>query len=219
MSELDKVTLNMIFPPRRRLRRIRQSRSAYNPKEFECAGTNMFYCFRDVMESHNNPYNKISNGICGGDQLRPSGPNCPACRTLQCKRSFLKDGKWQGWSGMIYCGKTSSHPCGHTCGSDYGYPCNECKALTYICTGQFWIQHYATMIKPCQIQLSKDWRIWNWVKCFFFLNQRTLHRFLFHSPGPWTTHSCNRARQSLLIVPPRIPTDKGIMGDSFEGAP
>ena len=132
MSELDKVALNMIYPPRKHSGRWGRSAYKYEPKQFECAGTNMFYCFREVMESHNNPYYKISNGICGGERSNPGGPNCPACRTLKCERSFLNDKRvrrWQGWSGMIYCGRTKYHPCGHSCGSDTGYPCIECKAL------------------------------------------------------------------------------------------
>lgn len=129
MSELDKVTLNIIYPPCACENSQQTDHSAYKPKEFECAGTNMFYCFRNVMESHNYPYDKICNGVCGGDLSNPSGPNCPACRTLKSKKSFLNDKsvtRWQGWSGMIYCGRTNN---GHSCGPDNGFPCNECKAL------------------------------------------------------------------------------------------
>lgn len=134
MSELDKVALNMLYPPRIHSGFYGEQQYEYQPTERECAGTRMYYCFRNVMDSHNYPYYKINNGICGNDKNRPSGPNCPACRTLKCaQRSFLDDRvhhRWQGWSGMIYCGDPGKyHPCNHPCGPDTGYPCSLCRAL------------------------------------------------------------------------------------------
>ena len=118
MSELDKITLNLIYPPRKHF--------AYSPKKFQLKSTNiLFYCFRNVLGFHNLPYDAISNGICGGDPSNPKGPNCPACRTLNCcENCFLKTYpiRWQGWSGMFYCEKLE-------CGPNAGIPCKECNAV------------------------------------------------------------------------------------------
>ena len=119
LSELDKVGLNIIFPPRKDLE--------YCPQKCSLSGTDMFYCFRRVMETHNQPAAALSNGICGGDKSRPNGPNCPACRTLRCERNFFNDDivRWQGWSGMIYCVNLSTGSHGQ-CGPDNGPACRDC---------------------------------------------------------------------------------------------
>lgn len=125
LSELDKVGLNIIFPPREGLE--------YCPQKCSLRGTDMFYCFRRVMETHNQPKAALSNGICGGDKSRPNGPNCPACRTLICERNFFNDDilRWQGWSGIIYCvnhstGLLKSHG---QCGPDNGPACQDCLSV------------------------------------------------------------------------------------------
>ena len=119
MSELDKITLNMIYPPRN----CSKGDSIYLPSLSHLSGTDMYYCFREVMESHNHPYKGIiKHGICGENKFKPNGPNCPACRTLKCKRSF-DISRWQGWSGMIYCGQFLRN-CNRTCRPDHGNACD-----------------------------------------------------------------------------------------------
>ena len=119
MSELDKVGLNLFYPPR--------EHSGYKPKWNPA--TNMYYCSRKVMAIHNRPDGPISDGFCGGDPSKAvkEGPNCPACRTLKSPDGAtlpLDKSRWQGWSGMIYCGKNG-------CGPDFGQPCQECRKLLY----------------------------------------------------------------------------------------
>ena len=122
MSELNKVALNVLFPPCKH--------AGYNPQWNP--GRKMYYCKRYVMSSHNNPVPNVTE-CCG---LFDKGPNCPACRTLKHPdvESFPKNKEtWQGWSGMIYCwkyfGKQDETDHDGYCGPDYGFACPECKAL------------------------------------------------------------------------------------------
>ena len=104
LSELDKIALNMIYPP--------CCREFYSPI---LANNGMYYCNRRVMENHNQPGAPLT-ATCSPT----SGPNCPACRVLS-KPHNLGD-KWQGRSGFVYCGKEG-------CGPDVGEPCQECLTV------------------------------------------------------------------------------------------
>ena len=101
LSELDKIALNMMYPP--------PHREFYKPKK---GNNGMYYCNRLVMNNHNQPYPPLT-ATCGPT----SGPNCPVCRVLS-KPHNLGD-KWQGQSGFVYCGKKG-------CGPDVDKPCREC---------------------------------------------------------------------------------------------
>jgi|JI10StandDraft_1071094.scaffolds.fasta_scaffold1182746_2 hypothetical protein len=92
LSELDKVSLNILFPPV-------DFDNEYEPK---LGRTELYYCGRKVMNGHNFPASDIVK-VCGPE----SGPNCPACRTLRTDKmdELNKNGKFQGYSGMVYCGK------------------------------------------------------------------------------------------------------------------
>ena len=67
------------------------------------------------------------NGYCGPT----NGPNCPACRVLRSDRvvSLWGKGKWQGWTGEVYCGRwfDVQEP-GHDgfCGPNNDPSCPEC---------------------------------------------------------------------------------------------
>lgn len=79
------------------------------------------------MENHNFPSKSMTDGRCGPD----NGPNCPACRTIKTEKmdTLNKNGKWQGYSGMIYCKKTmepNSLGQVEVCGPDNGKPWDEC---------------------------------------------------------------------------------------------
>ena len=119
MSELDKVGLNLLFRP---------CRSAeYNP--VRSPDTGMWYCGRPVMQDHNRPV-ASTTGHCGPNM----GPNCPACRCLKNSEvdEFVSDGRWQGWSGLVYCGEYfGEQEPGHDgyCGPDQGLPCPECENI------------------------------------------------------------------------------------------
>ena len=92
LSELDKVALNIVYPPVRIPRR-------YDPK---LGKTGLYYCNRKVMSSHNYPHKNIQKA-CGPQY----GPNCPACRTLSSEKINELNAKsiYQNISGMIYCGQ------------------------------------------------------------------------------------------------------------------
>ena len=55
------------------------------------------------MNNHNDPGQNLTNGECGPDD----GPNCSSCRVLLNEQLdiILGEDKWQGMSGMIYCGR------------------------------------------------------------------------------------------------------------------
>ena len=120
LSELDKVGLNIVFPPCRT--------DKYNPKISDVTG--FYYCGRPVMKYHNYPAENTTDGYCGPNDWA----NCPACRTLKCPAvdDMLKKGKWQGMSGLVYCGRFFG--CledGHDgyCGPDNGSPCPQCARI------------------------------------------------------------------------------------------
>ena len=122
LSELDKVGLNLLYPPCKR--------PHYNPKKSPLNG--MWYCGRHVMASHNTPAESTTDGRCGPDNWA----NCPACRTLMNPKvdEFVAQVKWQGWSGLVYCGKLfGKQSPGHDgyCGPDNGDPCVECGRILF----------------------------------------------------------------------------------------
>ena len=95
----------------------------YEPK---LGQTGLYYCGRKVMHGHNFPDYDICDGVWGPD----SGPNWPACRTQKTDKmdELNAEGKMQGYSGMIYCGKAMKiKEEGHdgTWGPDNGPPWDE----------------------------------------------------------------------------------------------
>ncbi|XP_052076945.1 uncharacterized protein LOC127714961 isoform X2 [Mytilus californianus] len=112
LSELDKVVLNLLFPP--------CITNDYKPKVSKETG--FLYCGRRVMTNHNHPATSRTNGHCGPD----NGANCPSCRTIK-EQTISKMqrlgtlGKFQGWSGMVYCNSSKKN-----CGPSYGKPCQSC---------------------------------------------------------------------------------------------
>ena len=122
LSELDKVGLNMVFRPCRH--------SHYDPKISPV--TRLYYCGRKVMSRHNYPGENTTDGYCGPDNWA----NCPACRTLKTDKiqEIWRKGKWQGWSGLVYCNRWFGvQEPGHDgmCGPDNGPPCPECRYILY----------------------------------------------------------------------------------------
>ena len=122
LSELDKVGLNLMYRPCRSPR--------YNPKKSATNG--IYYCGRKVMEHHDSPGYNTTDNYCGPDNWA----NCPACRTLEndVVKRFTEQDKWQGMSGLVYCGKWfGEQEGGHDgyCGPDNGPPCLECGRLLY----------------------------------------------------------------------------------------
>lgn len=112
LSELDKVVLNLLFPP--------CLTNDYKPKVSRKTG--LLYCGRRVMENHNHPARSFTDGHCGPND----GANCPSCRTIKeqtiGKMLQLSElGKFQGWSGMVYCNDSRN-----SCGPSYGTPCQSC---------------------------------------------------------------------------------------------
>ena len=121
MSELDKVGLNQMYPPCRS--------AAYNPERSRVTG--LWYCGRHVMQNHNRPAASTTDGRCGPNNWA----NCPACRSLKnpvVNFFYTQKGRWQGWSGLVYCGQYfgQKNP-GHDgyCGPDNGPPCPQCESI------------------------------------------------------------------------------------------
>ena len=121
MSELDKVGLNLLYRP--------CTGPHYKPKV--SLKTGMLYCGREVMERHNIPYPSLTKR-CG-----PT--NCPACRTINTTKvqELWETGKWQGWSGLVYCKKefkpeVRTHD--GVCGPNNGPACPECTNTLKIFT-------------------------------------------------------------------------------------
>lgn len=121
LSELDKIGLNLLYRPCKGPK--------YNPF-YSKSVPGMIYCARPVMQSHNCPGYNITDGNCGPNNWA----NCPACRTLKSPKveEILKEEKWQGWSGLVYCGKEfgvqePSHD--GFCGPDNGTPCPGCANM------------------------------------------------------------------------------------------
>ena len=119
MSELDKVGLNIVYRPCKH--------HGYQPKISPVTG--VYYCGRKVMSGHNYPGKNITGDYCGPD----NGANCPACRVLKTDQmeQILKEDKWQGWSGLVYCGKLFSFQIDGYCGPDNGPPCCDCSNILY----------------------------------------------------------------------------------------
>ena len=112
MSDVDKVGLNLIYKPCKGLH--------YSPHL--SATTGMWYCGRKVMGDR--------SSCCGPN----SSANCHACRVLRndIVQKHKDNGKWQGWSGLFYCGKyfgRVSWAHDGYCGPDNGPPCTECKKI------------------------------------------------------------------------------------------
>ena len=122
LSELDKVSLNILYCP--------VNGDNYNP---EIGKTGLYYWGRKVMKRHNYPADGMADGYCGPDD----GPNCPAWRTLITEKMDKLNGigKFQGYSGMVYWGKSMENAEeGHdgVCGPDNGPPCIEwLKEVSY----------------------------------------------------------------------------------------
>ena len=90
----------------------------------------MWYCGRYVMTRHNYPAENTTDGYCG----KNNWANCPACRTLKNDKvnELVRRGKWQGWSGLFYCGKYfGKQGGGHDgyCGPNNGHPCPDCARI------------------------------------------------------------------------------------------
>ncbi|VDI36942.1 Hypothetical predicted protein [Mytilus galloprovincialis] len=142
LSELDKLALNLMYKPCKS-----DSKYAYAPVISET--TNMLYCGRDVMQSHNQNVPPTLTSTCGPDIWA----NCPSCRVftdvkfhhgkeikINTIQRCLKEGKWQGLSGNFYCGRKFADAF-HTfrfdtcissdgiCGPDQGIPCTECGGI------------------------------------------------------------------------------------------
>ena len=120
MSELDKVGLNIVYKPCKH--------DGYQPKISPVTG--LYYCGRKVMSRHNYPWKRTTDGYCGPNK----SANCPACRVLKTDRmeQILKEEKWQGWSGLVYCGKKFGAPDevhNGYCGPNNGPPCLDCSNI------------------------------------------------------------------------------------------
>ncbi|VDI22143.1 Hypothetical predicted protein [Mytilus galloprovincialis] len=140
LSELDKVALNVKFQPC-----INKSIN-YLPQL--SIHTGMLYCGRQVMLNHNQVGKATTDGFCGPDNWA----NCASCRVIlkiKDKDNQSKDipkleecrqkGKWQGLSGLFYCGNTDEKfatdlkhvESDGICGPDTGIPCTECGNELY----------------------------------------------------------------------------------------
>ena len=122
LSELDKVSLNIVYPP------------ALVPEKYDpqIGKTGLYYWGRKAMENHNFPDDDITDGIWGPE----SGPNWPAWRVLKTGKmdELNKNGKFQGYSGMVYCGKKmkkSNKWHDGVCGPDNGSPWIDCMKIIF----------------------------------------------------------------------------------------
>lgn len=142
LSELDKVALNLMYKPCKS-----DLEYPYIPSISET--TNMLYCGRYVMQSHNQNVPPTIDSKCGPNIWA----NCPSCRVFKDLKTHqgnivkitkltesLEEGRWQGLSGNFYCGKNFSNEfltfrfgkCITTdgvCGPDQGIPCSECGRI------------------------------------------------------------------------------------------
>ena len=122
LSELDKVGLNLAYPPCK-------DNVRYRPK---LAQNGMYYCGRNVVCPKTYPKDNRTV-TCGPD----NGPNCPACRTILSPKVkvILKERKCQGMTGLVYCGKRFQEPGQITythdgmCGMDNGPACYDCNDI------------------------------------------------------------------------------------------
>ena len=121
LSELDKVGLNLVYPPC-----ICTTADSTRYKYMPRLGTNgMYYCGRRVMSGCTYPGD--NDGVCGPSE----GPNCPACRTIKSPKveEILKKKKWQGMTGRVYCGRILDEHHDRVCGIDNGPACPDCDDL------------------------------------------------------------------------------------------
>ncbi|VDI49774.1 Hypothetical predicted protein [Mytilus galloprovincialis] len=135
LSELNKVALNLIYKP------CVNKFKNYSPKL--SIQTQMLYCGRKVMITHNQVGESTTDGNCGPNNWA----NCPACRVITRIKDdenksteipkltkCLGKGKWQGLSGLFYCGKKDLKlgkdlkymKSDGICGPDTGVPCDNC---------------------------------------------------------------------------------------------
>ena len=182
LSELDKVGLNVVYKPCRH--------SCYNPKISPVTG--LYYCGRKVMSRHNYPGGNTTDGCCGPNNWA----NCPACRTLVTEkfREIVKDGKWQGWSGLVYCGiYFGKQEEGHDgyCGPNNGPPCSKCRYLLYpndlklVHKIDFTNRHNCGL---CLVHCGKESRIPDMMDTYRPRPPRSNCRHILH-PCPYCTQS------------------------------
>ncbi|CAG2210401.1 unnamed protein product [Mytilus edulis] len=139
LSELDKVALNLMYKPCK-------SYSTYPYLPRKSNTTNMLYCGRDVMQSHNQNVPPTISFKCGPEIWA----NCPSCRVfkdVQCYcgnhpvklitiNKCLNEGKWQVLA-VTFIVETSMQRNSQrfdtilasnlmVCGPDQGIPCTDC---------------------------------------------------------------------------------------------
>lgn len=128
LDELDMVGLNLVYRPCRDLDTAPDN-ARYRPTQSK---NGMYYCKRHVKRSRTYPSEEYASD-CGPN----NGPNCPACRTIKCPKvdMILKGGRWQGMTGMVYCGRPFAKPAqihakhDGMCGSDNGPACLDCERI------------------------------------------------------------------------------------------
>jgi hypothetical protein len=124
LDELDRVSLNLVYPP---CVDKTGDNARYKPKcgktgIYHCGRIKVVLCFTDPTGGYTCP--------CGPDK----GPNCSACRTINSPRvkEILDGGRWQGMSGLVYCGRLFTEPGklfethDGICGMDNGPACPDC---------------------------------------------------------------------------------------------
>jgi hypothetical protein len=155
LSELDKVGLNLVYRP---CRDTTATSARYRPK---LGKTGMYYCGRSVMVDHTYPGdNYNSDGDCGPND----GPNCPACRTIKSRKvkEIQARQKWQGMTGLVYCGRQFAEPAEVSvhldgiCGINNGPACPDCNDLlnkvykpTRVCFNVILAQFNFFCLLPC----------------------------------------------------------------------
>ena len=127
-DELDRIGLNLVYPPCVDSETVTANNVRYRPK----LGKNgIYYCGRfKVVLSQKHPKEGYTCP-CGPND----GPNCSACRSIKSPRvkEILEGGRWQGLSGLVYCGRpfTETGKIFPThdgiCGMDNGPSCPDCE--------------------------------------------------------------------------------------------
>ena len=126
-NELERVGLNLAYPP---CVDKTDNIAGYRPK---LGKTGIYYCGRfKVVLGQKHPKEGYACR-CGPDE----GPNCSACRTIKSPRveEILQGGRWQGMSGLVYCGRpfTESGILFPThdgiCGMNNGPACQDCTNI------------------------------------------------------------------------------------------
>lgn len=134
LSEPNKVALNLKYKP------CTNESKTYSPKL--SIQTEMLYHGGQVMSTHNQVCKATTDGFCGPNNWT----NCAACRVFTRIRNnengstpipklqkCLQKGKWQGLSGLFYCGKKDNRSATDlnrmksdgVCVPDTGIPCTE----------------------------------------------------------------------------------------------